>query len=78
MGHTRSGIRGIDIDCEVRMIAYFKCVCTTKHRLLAKRLRDEGFEIRITNRNPVHRKEAKDYGLRMPFVVVDGKATEIG
>jgi len=51
------------------MIAYFKCKCTAKDRLQIKAMVDKGYEIRIVSKNPNFRKEVKQYGLPLPFVV---------
>ena len=51
------------------MIAYFKCKCTAKDRLQIKAMVDKGYEIRIVSKNPNFRKEVKQCGLPLPFVV---------
>lgn len=59
------------------MIAYLKCKCKSKDRLLVNKLRSEGVEVRITKNNPTYKKEAQAYGARMPFTVDNGKVTEL-
>lgn len=59
------------------MIAYFRCVCKSADKLLARKLQGEGVEIRLTKNNPENREASKLYGCKMPFIVQDGVATEI-
>lgn len=56
------------------MIAYFKCLCKSKDKELAKKLRSLGYEIKVTDWDLIAQKEAKQYGLKMPFVVENGEA----
>jgi hypothetical protein len=57
------------------MIVYFKCLCRSADKLEAIRLRDElGAEIRVIKNNPQWREEAESYGMKLPFIVEDGKA----
>ena len=59
------------------MIAYFKCLCKTEHRLLAHRLKGQGYEIRDISKNPAWRKEALLYKVKYPFLVENGEAKEL-
>lgn len=59
------------------MIAYFRCICKSADKLKAKQLREDGVEIRDIRQNPAWRKEAKQYGLRLPILVTNGKAYEL-
>lgn len=59
------------------MIIYMRCACTSKDRLWVSELRKNGHEVRLVNRNPKWRKEAREYGLRLPFKVID-EAQKIG
>lgn len=58
------------------MVAYFKCLCGDK-RKKAKQLESEGYEIRITNRNSEHRKEALSYKAKLPFKITNEIVEEI-
>lgn len=58
------------------MIAYFKCLCG-QNKLLAKRLKDEGYEIRSVNLNRQWRDEALQYKIKLPFKVVNGKVMSL-
>lgn len=59
------------------MIAYVKCSCKTEDKLFVSRLKQQGYEIRQTDRNPAFRKQAKEYGAKLPFTVVQGVVTEL-
>lgn len=59
------------------MKAYFKCICTTEQRLLANKLRREGYEVINLSKQRELRHEAKAYGVKLPFKVVDGVASEL-
>jgi hypothetical protein len=52
------------------MIIYYKCTCTTADRLRVKKLKEEGYEVRLT-KNPQWRQEAAKYNVSVPFKVVD-------
>lgn len=52
------------------MVAYLKCACG-RYKLLAKKLAEQGYEIRYVNMNPAWKKEAQLYNLRLPFIVED-------
>lgn len=58
------------------MIAYFRCLCG-RNRQKAKQLEAEGYEIRVINKNPEWRAEAKEYIAKLPFKVTNGKVEEI-
>lgn len=58
----------------MKPVVYFKCMCKSSDRQRARQLRAEGYEVKVVKSNPLLRLEAKDYGLRMPFVVENGKA----
>lgn len=53
------------------MTAYFRCSCG-KNKLLIKRLKAEGYDVRVTNLNPEWKTEAASYRTRMPFKVTNG------
>lgn len=59
------------------MIAYFKCMCRASDKKHARVLRELGYEIRVVKRNPALLEEIKQYGLKMPFKVTNGKAEKI-
>lgn len=59
------------------MTAYFRCICRSSEKLLAKRLQSEGYEIRDIRQNFEWRKEARQYDAKLPFTVVDGRVTEL-
>ena len=59
------------------MIVYMKCACTASDKLLVSQLKSDGHEVRLTNRNPKWRKEAREYALRLPFKVIN-EAQKIG
>lgn len=59
------------------MIAYIYCKCTKKNRELTKKFKESGYEVRHTKYNSNYSKEAKEYGLKLPFVVENGEAREI-
>lgn len=53
-------------------LAFIKCTCKSDMRLLAARLKRDGYEVRLTDNNPTYRKQAKEYGATLPFLVIDG------
>ncbi len=58
------------------MIIYAKCLCTSEHKIKAKKL---NAEVRLVS-NPVWRKEAAEYmksGIKLPFKVEDGICTPL-
>ncbi len=59
------------------MIAYFHCICRSSDKLLAKQLKEQGYEIRDIRVNSEWRREAKSYNLAMPFVVENGTARSL-
>lgn len=60
------------------MIAYVRCSkCRAEDRLLVQKLKDQGYEIRDVKKNHEWRKEARGYGLSLPFKVVDGVADKL-
>lgn len=54
------------------MIAYFKCLCG-QNKQKAKLLSEQGYEVRIINKNAKWRKEALGYKTKLPFKVTNGK-----
>lgn len=59
------------------MIVYLKCLCRAQDKLLAQRLREMGYEVRVINKNPQWRREAALYRIKPPFRVVNGIAEVI-
>lgn len=60
------------------MILYVKCSCKTKDKLLIKKYKDLGFEIRDLSKDSSLRKEIKEYpSLRLPFTVINGTASQL-
>lgn len=60
------------------MIAFVRCSkCRAEDRLLVQKLKEQGFEVRDVKKNPQWRKEAREYGLSLPFKVVDGVAEKL-
>lgn len=59
------------------MIAYFKCLCKSAHRIKAAELKARGYDIRITNTNSVYRYEASLYSAKLPFSIKDGEVKEL-
>lgn len=60
------------------MIAYFKCLCQSKDRLLAQKLKDQGAEVIIVKGNSQLIATAQQYCLKLPFMVKDdGKAESL-
>lgn len=59
------------------MIVYFKCLCMSTDRIKAQQLKAEGHEIKVVDMNPQYRKEAKAYGVKLPFKVIDGEASPL-
>lgn len=59
------------------MIAYFKCLCTARYRLMAKALQDKGYEIREIRKNREWRDEALQFKVKLPFTVNNGEVTEL-
>lgn len=59
------------------MIAYFYCLCKSRDRVKARELKAAGIEIRLTKHNPAYHEEAARYGLKLPILVDDGKASLI-
>lgn len=58
-------------------ILYMRCACKTDDRLLKAKYTKLGYEVRTTRYNPSFRAEAEAYNLKLPFIVQDGKATEL-
>ena len=56
------------------MIFYTKCLCRTQDKLLAKKYRDLGYEVRDIRTDIEWRKHARSFNVRFPFVVVNGIA----
>lgn len=59
------------------MILYIRCSCTAAQRITIQSYKSNGYEIRVTSKNPVWRKEAKEHGLKLPFTLVDGVYSEL-
>ena len=60
------------------MILYIKCACRTQDKLLIKKYKDLGFEIRNISKNPAYRKEIKEFPyLRLPFIIAHGIASNV-
>ena len=59
-------------DEQTNKVAYFKCLCISEHKLLANRLRADGYRIIQTKQNPALRKQADAFGIKMPFKVTNG------
>lgn len=57
-------------------LLYIRCLCGYS-KLLVKKYQELGYEIRDVNNSIQYRNEAKIYGLKLPFKVVDGEATKI-
>lgn len=58
-------------------VAYFKCLCKSSDKQRAAELRSDGVVVRDIRRNIEWRREAKQYGLRLPIIVTNGKAYEL-
>lgn len=58
-------------------VAYFKCLCRAVDKQIASRLRAEGIEVRDIRQNKEWRIEARQYGIQLPILVTDGKATPL-
>lgn len=54
------------------MIAYFKCLCRSSDKVLAKRYKEQGIEVRVTKNNTAYRDEAAKFKTKMPFLVDNG------
>ena len=59
------------------MIVYFKCICKSSDKLLAKNLQAQGYEVRDIRRNLEWRKQAREYKMKPPFKVADGIASAL-
>ena len=53
------------------MTAYLRCLCG-RNKLLAKTLREQGYDVVVINMNPERKAEAASYKTRMPFKVTNG------
>lgn len=62
---------------ETCMILYIRCLCKSKDKLAAKKLKQQGYEIRRTRNNPAYAKEAAQYGLKLPIIVENGEARRL-
>jgi hypothetical protein len=56
------------------MIVYIKCHCRASDIIRVNDLEKQGYEVRDIRKNPEWRKESKQYGLRLPFIVSEGVA----
>lgn len=56
------------------MIAYLKCKCKSKDRLLAKKLEDQGYQVRIAKGSLDVQRQISRYKQVLPFVVERGVA----
>ena len=59
------------------MILYIKCLCRSKEKLLAAKYEKLGYEIRNVSKSHIWRKQAREYNMPMPFIIVDGKPEPI-
>lgn len=57
------------------MIVYVRCRC--KSKLQIQKLESEGAEVRNIKHNPEWAKQARQYGMKLPFIVRGGKARPI-
>lgn len=57
-------------------ICYLKCLCG-RNKLLAVKMQKDGYEVRVTSKNPDWRREASNYKIRLPFVVVNGEVKKL-
>jgi prephenate dehydrogenase len=58
------------------MIGYIKCLCGS-NKLLARKLKEQGYDVRVVNLNPEYRKEAAAYKTKLPFTVENGIITKL-
>lgn len=54
------------------MKAYFRCICTSRHKRLVAELKAQGYEIIVIKGDLELRREARQYKLSFPFVVENG------
>ena len=58
-------------------IAYYKCLCKSQHKLMAKQLSSQGIEVRVIKNNPEWRELAKQYNVALPFLVDGEQVTQL-
>ena len=54
------------------MIIYLPCLCKSQYKLLAKKYRDMGYEVRTTKGKANIQKEIMQYQRTPPFIVERG------
>lgn len=59
------------------MKAYFKCVCRSREKLLAKELRGQGVEVVVVRNSPAWAKYTRQHGIYFPFMIERGKPKQL-